>query len=261
MDLGLQGKTAVVAASSKGLGFSVVKTLKDEGAFVVMNGRSNTELNKAASEIDQPEKIKKFCGDVTQPDQCKKIIEFAINQFGHLDILVTNCGGPDSGGFESISHEKWQTAIERSLMSHVYLIEEALPYLKQANFPSILTITSFTVKKPLQNLLLSNTIRAAAIGLTKSLANEFGPLGIRVNSILPGWTMTGRVDQLIADLSTKRGTSREMEIDQITNSIPLGRMGSPDEFGKAAAFLVSPAASYITGVMLSVDGGIAEGLF
>ena len=261
MDLGLQGKTAVVAASSKGLGFSVVKSLINEGSSVVMNGRSNEELDLAANEIKMPEKLKTFCGDVTQAEQCKALIEFTINKYEHLDIVVTNCGGPDSGDFEGIGHDQWQDAINRSLMSHVYLIEAALPYLKKANFPSILTITSFTVKKPLQNLLLSNTIRAAAIGLTKSLANEFGPLGIRVNSILPGWTLTGRVDQLMSELSNKMGTSRELEIEQITRSIPLRRMGTPDEFGKAAAFLVSPAASYITGVMLRVDGGISEGLF
>ncbi|MCI0495112.1 SDR family oxidoreductase [candidate division KSB1 bacterium] len=261
MDLGLQGKTAVVAASSKGLGFSVVKNLISEGSSVVMNCRSNHELELAAEEIKKPEKLKTFCGDVTRAEQCKELIEFAINQFGHLDILVSNCGGPDSGDFEDIRHDQWQTAINRSLMSHVYLIEAALPYLKQSDFPSILTITSFTVKKPLQNLLLSNTIRAAAIGLTKSLANEFGPLGIRVNSILPGWTLTGRVDQLMNELSNKKDTSKELEIEQITSSIPLRRMGTPEEFGIAATFLVSPSASYITGVMLSVDGGISEGLF
>jgi 3-oxoacyl-[acyl-carrier protein] reductase len=226
-----------------------------------MNGRSNLELIQASAEINEPDKLKIFCGDVTKADHCKELIKFAVNHFGHLDILVSNCGGPDSGGFESINQDQWLAAIDRSLLSHVYLIKAALPYLKESKYPSILTITSFTVKKPLQNLLLSNTIRAAAIGLTKSLANEYGSHHIRVNSILPGWTMTGRVDQLMDDLSEKKGTSRESEIEQITNSIPLKRMGSPDEFGKAATFLVSPAASYITGVMLSVDGGISEGLF
>lgn len=261
MDLGLSGKMAIVTASSKGLGFSIVKNLLNEGCAVLMNGREEKSLKMAAGKLGEPQNLRIFSGDITQKEVCRALVEYAVGEFGRLDIMVTNCGGPDSGGFESVSEEQWRQAFDRSLMSHVYLIEAAIPYLKKSTSPSILTITSFTVKKPVQNLILSNSIRGAAVGLTKSLANEYGPLGIRVNSILPGWTLTDRVDQLLDDRSKTKNSSRDMESKLITQSIPLRRMADPDEFGKAAAFLVSPAASYITGVMLSVDGGIADGLF
>lgn len=261
MDLGLSGKTAIVTASSKGLGFSVVDNLIKEGSNVLMNGRDEERLGKSARKLGEPQNLRTYCGDITQKEDCNALVEYAIAEFNQLDILVTNCGGPDSGGFESVSEDQWRQAIDRSLMSHVYLIESAMPYLKKSSSPSILTVTSFTVKKPLENLILSNSIRAAAIGLTKSLANEYGPLGIRVNSILPGWTMTDRVDQLLEGRSKVKNSSKETESEMITQSIPLRRMADPDEFGKAAAFLVSPAASYITGVMLNVDGGIIDGLF
>jgi len=261
MDLGLSGKAAIVTASSKGLGFSTVENLINEGAHVLMNGRDEKSVETAARKLGKPGKLITFCGDITQKAICKALVEHAVGEFGQLDILVANCGGPDSGDFESVSESQWREAIDRSLMSHVFLIEAALPYLKKSNSPAILTITSFTVKKPLQNLILSNSIRAAAIGLTKSLANEYGPMGIRVNSILPGWTLTDRVDQLLEIRSKSNNSTKKLESETITGSIPLRRMAEPDEFGKAAAFLVSPAASYITGVMLSVDGGITDGLF
>jgi len=261
VDLGLSGKAAIVTASSKGLGFSTVENLIKEGVHVLMNGRDEETLESAARKLGKPGKLIPFCGDITQKAVCQHLVEFAVAEFGQLDILVSNCGGPDSGGFENVTEAQWKEAFDRSLMSHVYLIEAALPHLKKSVFPAILTVTSFTVKKPLQNLILSNSIRAAAIGLTKSLANDYGPLGIRVNSILPGWTLTDRVDQLLTARSKAKNSTKELESETITGSIPLRRMAEPDEFGKAAAFLVSPAASYITGVMLSVDGGITDGLF
>jgi 3-oxoacyl-[acyl-carrier protein] reductase len=260
MDLGLSENVAIVTASSKGLGFSIVENLLNEGCFVLMNGRDEESLEKAAGKLGESRNLRKFCGDITQKNISKALVEYAVGEFGRLDILVTNCGGPDSGGFEGVSEDQWRQAIDRSLMSHVFLIDAAIPFLKSSSAPSILTVTSFTVKKPLQNLILSNSIRAAAIGLTKSLANEYGPLGIRVNSILPGWTLTDRVDQLLEDRSKVKNSSVKQELEMITQSIPLRRMANPDEFGKVAAFLVSPAASYITGVMLSVDGGITDGL-
>lgn len=261
MDLGLKNKAAVVAASSKGLGFAIVKNLLTEGAGVVMNGRSASQLDQAAQELEAAADLRTWAGNVTIQSDCEELIDFSVREFGKLDILVTNCGGPDSGGFEDVTEEQWRQAIDRSLMSHIYLIKAALPYLKNSPVPSILTITSFTVKSPLPNLILSNAIRAATIGLTKSLANEYGPMGIRVNSILPGWTSTERVDQLMAARSQSNSSSSEEEKSRVASSIPLKRMGRPDEFGKAATFLISPAASYITGVMLSVDGGITRGLY
>ena len=261
MDLGLKGKKAAVAASSKGIGLAIVRALLTEGSFVLMNGRDGQTLENSRAQLGDPENLKIFSGDVTDKVTCKAFIEMATIDFGGLDILVTNTAGPVSGRFEDLSSEQWDDAINKCLKSHVFMIENALPYLKQSKAPSILTITSFTVKQPLPNLILSNSVRAATAGLTKSLANEFGEYGIRVNSLLPGWTRTTRVEEILNSRIKANKTTLDHEISLITKSIPLGRMADPDEIGRAAAFLVSPAASYITGVMLSVDGGINQGLF
>jgi 3-oxoacyl-[acyl-carrier protein] reductase len=261
MDLGLKGKKAIVAASSKGIGFAIVHELLSEGSFVLMNGRDEKTLGNAYALLGNSENLKMIAADVTDQESCKEIINKAADEFGGLDILVTNCSGPVSGKFEDLSSDEWDDAISKCLKSHIYLIESALPHLKKSSFPSILTITSFTVKQPLSNLILSNSIRAATAGLTKSLANELGELGIRVNSLLPGWTRTTRVDEIMQARTITNKTSLQQEMTAITKAIPLARMAAPEEIGKAAAFLVSPAASYITGVMLSVDGGFNQGLF
>jgi 3-oxoacyl-[acyl-carrier protein] reductase len=176
-----------------------------------------------------------------------------------LDILITNAGGPPSGAFESFYEASWQKAIDLSFMSHVRLIIAALPFLCQSKAASVLTVTSYSVKQPIPNLVLSNSIRAATVGLTKSLALELGSAGIRFNSILPGWTATERVTELMTFRAKQNGTTVEYEIDKQSKDSPLGRMGTPEEFANAAVFLVSPAASYITGVMLTVDGGMYKG--
>jgi 3-oxoacyl-[acyl-carrier protein] reductase len=183
-----------------------------------------------------------------------------IATLGKLDLLFTNAGGPPPGAFESFTDEDWQHAIDLSFMSHVRLIRAALPFLRKSESPSVLTVTSISVKQPIPNLVLSNSIRAATIGLTKTLALELGEEGIRFNSILPAWTDTERVKSLLSDRAERKGTSLKDEIRVQNEQSPLGRMAKPEEFGKAAAFLLSPAASYITGVMLSVDGGTYKGL-
>ncbi len=261
MDLGLKGKKAAVAASSKGIGLAIVRALLNEGTFVLMNGRDSKTIENSRFHLGDPENLKSFTGDITDKKTCKAFIEKAVVDFGGLDILVTNTAGPVSGRFEDLSSDQWDDAINKCLKSHVFMIENALPYLKQSKAPSILTITSFTVKQPLLNLILSNSVRAATAGLTKSLANEFGEYGIRVNSLLPGWTRTSRFEEILNSRKKANKTTLYHEISLITSSIPLGRMADPDEIGRAAAFLVSPAASYVTGVMLSVDGGINQGLF
>jgi 3-oxoacyl-[acyl-carrier protein] reductase len=182
-----------------------------------------------------------------------------VRALGGLDILVTNAGGPPAGAFESFDEAAWQKAVELSFMSHVRLIRAALPYLRQSSAASVLTVTSYSVKQPIPNLVLSNSIRAATVGLTKSLALELGREGIRFNSILPGWTETERVTELMSFRAKQNKTTVEEEIARQSKDSPLGRMGRPEEFANAAVFLVSPAASYITGVMLTVDGGMYKG--
>lgn len=267
MDLGLKGKKALVTGSSRGLGFATAKALALEGASVAVNSRSAEKVAQAAQMIQEnlaglgveAGKIVGLVGDVTQADVPAQLVDRAAAELGGLDLLVTNAGGPPSGGFESFTDAAWYQAFEASLMSHVRLIRAALPYLRRSPRPSVLTITSYSVKQPIPNLVLSNSIRAATVGLTKTLALELGHEQIRFNSILPAAIDTERIQQLLETRSKANGTSIEEEMRKQAQESPLGRIGTPEEFGQAAAFLLSPAASYITGVMLTIDGGMYKG--
>ena len=261
MDLQLKNKRALVTASSRGLGYATALGLAREGCRVAINGRDEARVKAAAQAIvvETGTQIIALPGDVSDPELPARLVGEAVRAFGGLDILVTNAGGPPAGSFESFDEAAWQKAIDLTFMSHVRLIQAALPYLKQSKAASVLTITSYSVKQPIPNLVLSNSIRAATVGLTKSLALDLGSAGIRFNSVLPAWTETERVYDLMRSRATLNQTSIEDEIAKQSKDSPLGRMGSPKEFANAAVFLVSPAASYITGVMLTVDGGMYKG--
>lgn len=263
MDLGLKDKRAFVAGSSRGLGYATALLLAQEGCTVVLNSREAEKANAAAETIASitGTQTHGIAGDVSDPSTAEGLIRSAVDALGGLDILITNAGGPPAGSFEIFDEDAWQKAVDTSLMSHVRLIRAALPHLRKSEIPSVLTFTSYTVKQPMQNLVLSNSIRAATAGLTKSLALELGKDGIRFNSILPGWTLTERVQHLMEFRAENNKTTVQEEMSKQIAEIPLGRMAQPEEFAKAAVFLVSPAASYITGVMLNVDGGIVKGLF
>jgi len=261
MDLGLQGKFALLTGASRGLGFATAETLAQEGVHLAINSRDQTHLEEAANKLEQyGVRVITLPGDLTHPKTPDQLINATLEAFGDLDMLFTNAGGPPPAAFEDIDEDTWSHAIDLSFMSHVRLIRAALPTLRHSSSPSVLTVTSVSVKQPIPNLVLSNSIRAATAGLTKTLALELGGDGIRFNSILPSWTHTERVEQLMADRAARMGTSIEDEIRAQSERTPLGRMGTPEEFGRAAAFLLSPAASYITGVMLSIDGGTYKGL-
>jgi len=261
MDLGLKGKTALITGASRGLGYATAQVLASEGANVALNARDPEKLTAAADELHRQTGARVFCvpADVSQPEAAEEIIKAVVGQFGGLDILITNSGGPPAGSFEKFTQEDWQKAVDLTFLSHVRLIQAALPHLRKSSSASVLTVTSYSVKQPIPNLVLSNSVRAATVGLTKSLALELGSDGIRFNSILPGWTETERVNELMQKRAEMNGTSVEEEIAKQIKDSPLGRMAQPHEFAAAAAFLVSPAASYITGVMLSVDGGMYLG--
>ncbi|HQN42534.1 MAG TPA: SDR family oxidoreductase [Anaerolineaceae bacterium] len=261
MDLGLKNKIALVTGASRGLGFATARLLAQEGARVAINGRNAAALEKAAAQIaaETGAKTLALAGDMVDPATPARLMEKINEAWGGLDLLVANAGGPPAGTFESFDDEVWQKAVELSFLSQVRLIREALPLLKQSDCASVLTITSYSVKQPIPNLVLSNSIRAATVGLTKSLALELGGQGIRFNSILPGWTETERVVNLMSARAQNSGRSIDEETARQAADSPLGRMGQPEEFGRAAVFLLSPAASYITGVMLTVDGGMYKG--
>jgi 3-oxoacyl-[acyl-carrier protein] reductase len=261
MDLGLKNKIALVTGASRGLGYATALALAKEGCRVIINGRDEARVKTAAEKIAAETGAQVFglAGDVSLPDVPEKLVAQTVEIFGGLDILITNAGGPPPGSIDSLDEAAWQKGIDLCLMLHVRLIRAALPHLRKSSAASVLTVTSMSVKQPIANLLLSNSIRAATVGLTKSLALELGSEGIRFNSILPGWTETERVTELMTARATANRSTVEEETRKQSEQSPLGRMGRPEEFAAAAVFLVSPAASYITGVMLNVDGGMYKG--
>ena len=260
MDLGLKDKHAFVAGSSRGLGYATALTLAREGCAVAINGRDEAKITVAAEKITNETNTAAYgiAGDVSEASAAAKLIQSAVKSLGGLDILITNAGGSPAGSFEIFDEDTWQKAVDASFMSHVRLIRAALPHLRKSPAPSVLTMTSYTVKQPVPNLVLSNSIRAATVGLTKSLAVELGRENIRFNSILPGWTQTERVIELMTARAKNNETTIEEETARQIAEIPLGRIGQPQEFANAAVFLVSPAASFIHGVALAVDGGIIK---
>lgn len=263
MDLHLKDKRALVASSSRGLGYAAALLLAKEGCRVAVNSREEANAKRAAETISKEtdEQVVGLAGDVSLPDVPEKLIQQTVDAFGGLDILITNAGGPKPGSIDSLDEDAWQKGIDLCLMSHMRLIKAALPHLRKSDSASVLTITSYSVKQPIPNLLISNSVRAATAGLTKSLALELGKEGIRLNSILPGWTETERVEELMSARAQANQTSPEEEKRKQVAQVALQRMARPEEFANAAVFLVSPAASYITGVLLNVDGGTILGTF
>lgn len=263
MDLRLKNKRALVTGASRGLGYATARVLSFEGAQVAINGRDEARLHSAALKLSDETggPIYGITGDVGNADFAEELIRDANVAMGGLDILICNAGGPPPGAFESFDEATWQKAIDLSFMSNVRLIKAALPFLRKSETASVLTVTSYSVKQPVPNLVLSNSIRAATIGLTKSLALELGKDGIRFNSILPAWTETERVTELMTARAKNNSTSVLAEIARQAAESPLGRMATPEEFANVAVFLVSPLASYLTGVMLPVDGGMLKGTF
>lgn len=258
MDLGLKGKIALVTGASRGLGYATARQLLLEGARVVINSRSPEKLDAAASSLttETGGEVIILAGDMADPGVPDFLVEQTILHFGGLDMLVTNAGGPPAGKFESFDDAAWQKAFDLIFLCHVRLIRAALPYLCKSDAASVLTITTLAAKQPIANLILSNSLRLATIGLTKSLALELGGEGIRFNSILPGWTTTERVTDLLRIRALNNNSTPEEELLKQAAESPLGRLCQPEEFARAAVFLLSPAASYLTGVMLPVDGGM-----
>ncbi len=263
MDLNLKNKSALVVGASRGLGYALARGLAMEGCRVAINSRNLENVTQAAKKLSEEtgSRVIPLVGDVADPTVPDELVRKTVEAFGGLDLLVTNSGGPPVGKFEAFDDVAWQNAVDLTLLSHVRLIRAALPYLKKSSHASVLTITSYSVKQPIPNLVLSNSVRSATVGLTKTLALELGAEGIRFNSILPAWTETERVTEIMAHRAKTNGTSVEEEFAKQAKDSPLGRMGKPEEFANTAVFLLSPAASYVTGVMVSVDGGMYKGTF
>jgi len=257
MDLGLRGKVALVAAASRGLGRAIALELGGEGAKLVLCARGREDLESARSMIASCTgvEIHTVVGDLSERAHIELVTTEAMAKFGQVDVLVTNAGGPPAGTFETHSWDAWERAVNLTLRSVVELTRAVLPGMRQRQWGRIINVTSIAVKQPVDNLMLSNSIRAAVTGFARTLANEVATDGITVNNILPGYTRTERVEQLADSTAKKEGLTRQDIVARFEKEIPMKRLGEPKEFAALAAFLASQQASYITGQSIAVDGG------
>jgi 3-oxoacyl-[acyl-carrier protein] reductase len=262
MDLQIEGKVFMVAASSKGLGFGIAQELARNGATVCLASRTRSEVEEAAEKLRTETNVTIHASvfDASDAKSIENWVNEVAQDFERIDGLVVNAGGPPPGNFDDFTDEDWQAAFNLTLMSAVRLIRGVLPTMLSGGGGSILTITSLSVKEPINGLLLSNVFRSGVTSLVKSLANELAGENIRVNNLIPGRINTDRVKALDKNLSEKQGIPVENIKQQHESAIPLGRYGTVEEFGKAGAFLLSDAASYITGASLVVDGGLLKGV-
>lgn len=262
MDLGLNGRVALVAAASRGLGKAVATALAEEGARVAIFSRHQEAIAAAAAEVRSHTgaEVLPLAADVNRPEDLERVIRATIERWGRLDILVNNAGGPPPGTFDSLTEEQWQQAINLTLMSAVRLTRVALPHLRTQGGGRIINLTSSATREPIPNLLLSNAIRTAVAGWAKTLARELAPENILVNCVAPGRIDTERLKELDGANAQRQGHPVEEVRRANEAAIPLGRYGRPDEFAAAVAFLASDRASYITGITLYVDGGKLAGI-
>jgi 3-oxoacyl-[acyl-carrier protein] reductase len=262
VDLGLKGRVAIVAAASQGLGRAAAEEFAREGCQVAICARTAADLERAAAEIGKASGSPVFHQslDVTDFEAVRGFVDTVEKRFGRIDICVTNAGGPPAKKFLDITIEEWRTAIELTLMSSVYFAHEVLPRMKRNRWGRLITITSVSVKQPIDGLLLSNSIRSAVSGLAKTLANEFGADGITVNNVCPGYTLTDRLDELAKEQARMGGVAREEIFKGWSREIPIGRLARPEEFAALVAFLASERASSINGTTIPVDGGWVKGL-
>lgn len=267
MNLGLVDKVALVLASSKGLGFACASGLYEEGANVVICSRSEENLKIAKSKIEalnsrnSNNKVFSIVADLMYEDQILSLVEKTLSEFGRIDILVHNAGGPPSGPIDTITKDDWKNSIDLNLLSLVRITDLIIPVMKKQNFGRLIAITSISVKQPLNNLVLSNTTRLGIVGFAKTLANEYGSHNILVNVVCPGPTLTDRMKELINKTVEDTGKSyKEVEKTWI-DPIPLGRLGKPEELANLVVFLASEKASYITGTVIQVDGGFVKSPF
>ena len=262
MDLGLKGKVALVAAASRGLGRAVAEELAAEGASLVLCARGAGGLAEACAHIERATgaAVLGVAGDVSAPEDAARVAAAGLERFGRVDILVTNAGGPPAGAFETLTPRDWEAATRLLLTSVLELTRAVLPGMRERRWGRILNITSIAVKQPVENLMLSNSLRAAVTGFARTLANEVAAEGVTVNNLLPGYTRTERVEELARAAAKREGVGEAEVRARWEAEIPMRRLGEPREFAALAAFLASERASYITGASVTVDGGWVRSL-
>ncbi len=261
MDLGLKGKVALAAASSEGIGRAVAEALAREGADLVICSRRREPLETARRELEtHGGRVVAVEANLTDPGDVKRLVAEALGSYGRVDVLVTNTGGPPAGPFEAHSPEVWEQAVRQNLFSVLNLVREVLPGMRERKWGRIINITSIAVKQPSDNLILSNSVRAAVTGFARTLATETARDGITVNNVMPGFTRTERLTELAQKRAQIKGCAPEDIWAIWHNEIPMGRVGEPAELAALVAFLASEQASYITAQSMAVDGGWIKSL-
>ena len=263
MDLGLKDKVAMVAGASKGLGFGVARALASEGALVSMASRNTSAIQEAEVKMKRETtgQVYSCATDVRSATDLERWCDETVKRFGGVDLLFVNSGGPPPGGFLSFDDRTWQDTFELLLLSAVRMVRNVLPIMKQRGGGSIVFSASASVKEPIENLTLSNVVRASIPALAKTLAREFAADNIRCNTVIPGRIDTDRVRELDAVNAQRKNVSVEELKKSMSSAIPLGRYGTTDEYARAVIFLLSPVSSYITGATLQVDGGLIRSVF
>ena len=263
MDLGLKDRVAIVAASSQGLGKAVALGLAREGAKLAICARTESTLSQTAEEIRKETGVEVLARpvDVTDYEQVRSFISETNDRFGRVDICVTNAGGPPAKPFSETTVEDWQDEVNLNLMSTLYFVREVLPLMQKRKWGRVISITSLSVKQPVDNLVLSNSVRSAVSGLMKTLSNEYGKDNILINNVCPGYTLTARLDELSGRLAKAEGVDSNEIQQRWANQVPLKRVGLPEEFANVVVFLASERASYVTGVSVSIDGGLVRGIY
>jgi 3-oxoacyl-[acyl-carrier protein] reductase len=262
MDLGISGKRALITGASAGLGFAAAAALAQEGVKVAINSRSEANLEKAAARLEKETKHRPHIlpGDLALEGVAEKVAHEAASKLGQIDILVVNAGGPPPGPFLNHSKETWEKASHLTLFSAINLARAVIPDMTKARWGRIIFITSVAVKQPLENLIISNTLRAGVTGFAKSIANELAAHGITVNTVCPGYTDTERLKGLASNIAASTGKTIEAAYQSWRDSIPAGRLGKPEELAALITFLASEKAAFITGTSIQVDGGSYKGL-
>jgi len=262
MDLGIKNRVALVAASSQGIGLATAEAFAAEGCRLAMCARNRQTLDAAAERLraSHHAEVMAEAFDVTDAAAVSRFVAAVAAKFGGVDICVTNAGGPPAKGFLAATLEDWQRAVDANFLSTVYFAREVIPLMQRKHWGRIITITSITTKQPVPDLVLSNAVRAAVVGLVKSLANEFGKDGILVNNVGPGFTATDRLKELAKARSAASGKSEKEIFDGWAADAPLKRLGEPREVAETIVWLASERASYITGQTILADGGMYKGL-
>lgn len=263
MNLGLKNKIALITASSKGLGRASAEVLAEEGVKIAICARDGQALKETADEIAGATRreVLAIPADMTSAADIERVVKETVRHFGGLHILVTNAGGPPAGYFEEFDDRQWQEAFNLTMMSAVRLIRAAIPHMQKEKWGRVINITSVSVKEPIDNLILSNSIRAGVHGMAKTLANQVAQYGITVNNIMPGYIHTERIQQLAQHATAQTGQPVAEYLADLAKPTPVGRIGRPQELGALVAFLASEQAAYINGVSIPVDGGRLKSAF